>query len=250
MKRFVYILLMLFLSGLSVTAQDLKVEADSAYSKQDYQKAITGYESLITSNGESFEVRYNLGNAYFKLNQLGKAILNYEKALLLQPNNEDAKFNLEFVKSKTTDKIVPRSRIFIVTWIDDFCNLMSEYQWSVLGIILFVTMLIGLVLYFFAPDMRFRKMGFYGALICLLATVVVNLCAFRQSRQLSVHNRAVVTVKVSMVKSTPNQRGTNLFQIHEGTDVTITENSLKDWKEIILADGKKGWISTTDIEII
>lgn len=250
MKLKYFSLFCLWCWSSALWAQDLKERADKAYQNEQYPAAIAQYESLLQSEGESFEVRYNLGNAYYKAHQLGKSILNYERALLLQPGNEDTRFNLEFVKSKTADRIVPKSEVFLITWFRNVTNLFNESQWAVTAIVTFILLLVCVGLYFFASTLILRKLGFFGAFICLMLTICANVGAYIQAKHLTHRNKAVVMAPSVTVKSTPDERGTNLFLIHEGTGVTITDDTMKGWKEIQLEDGKKGWIMASSIEKI
>lgn len=245
-----YISLLLLFCMVTASAQSPKEEADKAYKAEKYAVAAQKYEALLQSNGESFDVRYNLGNSYFKMKEYGKSILNYERALLLDPNNADARFNLEFVNGKTTDKIVPKSEIFIVTWMRYITQLFNESEWAIVGISAFILFLIGIGCYLYVPLMWIRKVGFFGALLAVFVCVVANVCSSVQSRHITQRNHAIVMSKAATVKSTPDERGTDLFVLHEGTKVRLTDDSMKNWKEVELADGKKGWIPTNDIEKI
>ena len=135
MKQYVIFIIFLFAS-LSVNAQSLKAEADSAYINKEYAKAIELYESLL-EQGESGEVYYNLGNSYFKQEELGKAILNYERALLLQPGNSDISANLDIARAKTVDKVNPNPEVFFVAWTRALINLLSVDTWGYWGIAFF-----------------------------------------------------------------------------------------------------------------
>ena len=226
-----------------------KAEADSAYVREQYQQAIADYEALL-KQGVSADLYYNLGNAYYRTDNITKAILNYERALLLSPGDADTRFNLQMARSKTIDKITPESEMFFVTWYHSLVNLMSVDAWARTALIALAIAIILALAYLFSDRMWLRKIGFFGALFLLLAFVMSNLFAFQQKRKLTNRTGAIIMTTAATVKSTPSKNGTDLFILHEGTRVTITDNSMAGWKEIRVADGKQGWIEVKQIEII
>lgn len=244
-------ILFLFLCMIQfVGAATAKEEADHAYQNNDFKTAIEKYELILSTQGESAEVYYNLGNSYFKDKNIAKAVLNYERALLLNPGDADIRFNLEMARSKTVDQITPASEVFIVTWINTLVNTLSECGWSILGIASFILLLVGMVFYIFGNRLWVKKAGFISAVVLLVVTVSSNLFAKEQRGELESREGAVVMAPSVTVKSTPNESGTDLFVLHEGTKVYIEDNSMKGWKEIRLEDGNKGWLPTEAIEVI
>ena len=181
---------------------------------------------------------------------MAKAVLNYERALLLNPGDADIRFNLDMARSKTVDQITPATEVFIVTWVNSLTNMQSERGWAKIGIVSFICLLVGLALYIFSKRLFVRKIGFIGAIILLVVTVCANLFARQQKNELMDRIGAIVMSPTVTVKSTPDESGTELFVLHEGTKVFVEDNSMKGWKEIRLEDGNKGWIPTEAIEII
>lgn len=227
-----------------------KADADKAYQENKYAEAIKMYENILATQGESAVVYYNLGNSYFKEKNMAKAVLNYERALLLNPGDADIRFNLDMARSKTVDQITPATEVFIVTWINSLTNMQSERGWAKIGIVSFICLLVGLALYIFSKRLFVRKIGFIGAVVFLVVTVCANLFARQQKNELMDRTGAIVMSPTVTVKSTPDKSGTELFVLHEGTKVFVEDNSMKGWKEIRLEDGNKGWIPTEAIEII
>lgn len=227
-----------------------KADADKAYQENKFDEAIRMYENILATQGESAVIYYNLGNSYFKEKNIAKAVLNYERALLLNPGDTDIRFNLDMARSKTVDQITPATEVFIVTWINSLTDLQSERGWAKTGIVAFLLVLVGLALYIFGNRIIIRKIGFIGAVILLLVTVCANLFASQQKSKLMNRVGAIIMSPTVTVKSTPDESGTELFVLHEGTKVFIEDNSMKGWKEIRLEDGNKGWIPTETIEII
>jgi tetratricopeptide (TPR) repeat protein len=226
-----------------------KAEADSAYVHEHYQQAIAGYESLL-KGGVSADLYYNLGNAYYRTDNITKAILNYERALLLSPGDADTRFNLQMARSKTIDKITPESEMFFVTWYHSLVNLMSVDAWARTALIALAIAIILALAYLFSGRIWLRKVGFFGAFFLLVVFVLSNLFAFQQKQKLTHRIGAIIMTNAATVKSTPSKNGTDLFILHEGTRVTITDGSMSGWKEIRVADGKQGWIDARQLEII
>lgn len=227
-----------------------KADADKVYQENKYAEAIKMYENILATQGESAVVYYNLGNSYFKEKNMAKAVLNYERALLLNPGDADIRFNLDMARSKTVDQITPATEVFIVTWVNSLTNMQSERGWAKIGIVSFICLLVGLALYIFSKRLFVRKIGFIGAVVFLVVTVCANLFARQQKNELMDRTGAIVMSPTVTVKSTPDESGTELFVLHEGTKVFVEDNSMKGWKEIRLEDGNKGWIPTEAIEII
>lgn len=243
------LLVYLFFLTIPMIAQE-KSTADSAYASGDYTRAIAVYEDLLATRGEAFEVYYNLGNSYYKDGQLARAILNYERALLLEPGDDDTRFNLELVRSQTVDKIIPLSELFFVTWARDFASLQSVDGWMVWGIVSFVLMLCSLAVYLFVSRMGLRKAGFFVALASLLFCVIANFSASYRKSLLTEGQAAIVLAPSVTVKSTPSESGTELFVVHEGLKVEIKDDTMSQWKEIRLADGNVGWVPAETVERI
>ncbi|WP_369699751.1 BatD family protein [Prevotella sp. P6B4] len=247
-KKVSTVILLLLLAPMAANAAT-KAEADSAYVNGNYQEAIKGYESLL-KNGASAEIYYNLGNAYYRTENITRAVLNYERALLLSPGDGDIRFNLQIARSKTIDKIVPESEMFFVTWYRSLVNLMSVDGWARTALVALV-LVIGLFLvYLFSGRVWMQKVGFFGGFALLALFVVSNIFAWQQRQQLLYRQSAIVVAPSVTVKSTPAQNGTDLFILHEGSKVVITDSSMKNWREIRLADGKKGWLESKKIEMI
>jgi tetratricopeptide (TPR) repeat protein len=242
------IALLLMMLPLAANAAT-KSTADSAYINGNYQEAIKGYESLL-KQGASAELYYNLGNAYYRTENITRAVLNYERALLLSPGDGDIRFNLQLARSKTIDKIVPESEMFFVTWYRSLINLMSVDGWGRVALISLAIVIVLFLVYLFSARVWVQKLGFFGGIVLLLLFVLSHFFAWQQRQQLLYRQGAIVVAPSVAVKSSPAQNGTDLFILHEGTKVVITDGSMKNWREIRLADGKKGWIESKKIEVI
>ena len=225
-----------------------KAEGDSAYIKED-SAAIQIYEALL-KNGEAADVYYNLGNSYYKIGEIAKAVLNYERALLLQPGNGDIRANLEVARAKTIDKVEPVPEVFFVSWIKSLTNSMSVDAWATWGIVYFILLIIAFYFFIFSKQIMLKKIGFISGIILLIVTVCSNLFASQQKEHLVNRSEAIVMNPSVTVRSTPSESGTSLFILHEGRKVSVKDNSMKEWKEIRLEDGKVGWVPASAIEVI
>ena len=225
-----------------------KANADSAYARQQYQQAIKDYEELL-HDGVSAELYYNLGNAYYRTDNITRAVLNYERALLLSPGDGDIRFNLQMARSKTIDKITPESEMFFVTWYHALVNIMSVDGWARTALVSFALAIVLALAYLFSARIWVRKVGFFGGLAFIAVFILANLFAY-QRQELVNRTGAIIISSAVPVKSTPSKSGTDLFILHEGTKVEITDGTMRGWKEIRVADGKEGWIETSKIEII
>lgn len=239
------LLLFLPLSGHAVT----KAEADSAYIRGQYQQAIKDYEMLL-KQGASADLYYNLGNAYYRSENITRAVLNYERALLLSPGDRDIRFNLQIARAKTIDKIVPESEMFFFTWYRSLVNLMSVDAWAWTALIALALLIVLLLVYLFSERIWLRKIGFFGGFVLLILFALSNLFAWQQKQDLLFRKGAIVISPSVTVKSTPAKNGTDLFNLHEGTKVSITDGTMKGWMGIRIADGKEGWIESNMIEEI
>ena len=226
-----------------------KAMADSAYAQEHYQEAVRMYE-LLLKHGGSADLYYNLGNAYYRQENITRAVLNYERALLLSPGDRDIRFNLQMARSKTIDKITPESEMFFVTWYRSLVNMMSVDAWAWLALVALVIAIALSLVYLFSDPVWLRKVGFFGGVAAVSVFLLANLFAWQQRRVMVNRTGAIVIRSAASVKSTPAKNGTDLFLLHEGTKVTITDHSMKDWRAIRMADGKEGWIEVSQIEVI
>ena len=224
-------------------------EAEEAYAKENYTQAIELYESVLKSYGESAMVYYNLGNAYYKEGKVAPAILNYERALLLNPGDSDTRFNLQVARQKTVDKIEPIGEFFLTRWIGTVEDVYSADGWAKWGVASFVLFIGCLVLFFFSKWIRLKKIGFFAGICFVLISLVANLFADSQQDKLLHRADAIVFASTVTVKSSPDASGTDLFILHEGTKVTI-KSTLGEWSEIQLEDGNVGWMPSKEIQQI
>lgn len=228
---------------------DLIEQANQAYVNGEYSYSIELYESIIKQKLEAPELYFNLGNAYFKENDFGLAILNYERALRLKPSDENIRFNLEIARSRIVDQINPVPLIFYEQWWKSFYSLFSPNTWAVMVILFFVISLILLGVFFFSGIRGIKKASFSFALLFLLLTLVSLGSARAQYYHLYQKQEAIVMVPRVTAKSSPDETSPDLFVIHEGSKARIT-NELGDWYEVRLVNGNVGWLKKSSLEII
>jgi len=226
-----------------------KKNADIEYSKGNYQRAIKDYEALLR-RGHSADIYYNLGNAYYRTDNITRAVLNYERALLLSPGDKDISFNLQMARAKTIDKITPPSEMFFVTWYRSLVNMITADTWAVVAVAAMAVALILVLLYLFSDSTLYRKTGFFGAVSFFILFILSNVFAFQQKQMLTKRTGYIVVSPSAALKSTPSKGGKDLFIIHEGTRVDVTDATMKDWKNVRLADGREGWLLSSQIEMI
>ena len=246
---FVWLLLAMICLGSTSAKAVTKNNADTEYQKGNYQQAIRDYEEIL-KNGESAEIYFNLGNAYYRTDNITKAVLNYERARLLSPGDDDINFNLQFARSKTIDKITPQSEMFFVTWYKSLVNFTSVDNWAKTGILCIVMALLLVLLYLFGPQLMLRKIGFFGGLAFFVIFLLSNLFAFQQKQALDNRTGAIIMAPSVNIKKTPAKNSADQFVLHEGTRVDIIDKGMTDWRCIRVGDGREGWIETKAIEEI
>lgn len=234
-------ILVLLTSSLSANDSTLFVQANQLYAEKQYAQAAVIYEQILSTQGVAPELHYNLGNAYFRMNELGLAILNYERALRLQPLYKDAAFNLEFANSKVVDQVELNTTFFLRKWTTYLMRLLSPDNWFILAIPMFILALAGALLFIFGPTRVIRKTSFYLAAFMLMLTVLSISFSVLRRNQLINHGEGIILPGAIVIKAAPDKSGTDLFQLHEGTKVEVV-SELGEWFEIRLSNGNVGWI--------
>lgn len=220
---------------------DLLEIANQHYMSQEYEKAVLIYEQILYAGMESAQVYFNLGNAYYKSNDIPRAILNYERAKLLEPANEDIDFNIRVANQFTVDNVLALPQPFFLRWRTSLVNMASSDTWAKISIVSFLMFLVLLGVFLFSGFAWVKKLTFWAGLVFLIFSAFGFSFASRQKKALSERNFAIVFCPRVAVKSAPSSTGTDLFLIHEGLKVEITD-SLNSWKEIRIPDGNKGWM--------
>ncbi len=244
------ILVALLLStGLYAQVESLKTQADQAYIDGEYTAAAEAYEQILQQEYVSAEVHYNLGNTYFKTGQIAKSILNYERGKKLAPHDEDIIFNLKLANLSVKDRVEEMPRLFFVDWWHMLLQTFGTDGWAWSAIIAIVVGLVGLLVFKFSNEEGMRRLTFYVAIISL-SWGVFSIYAAQRSFDYAVNDkRAVVFTATLNAKSAPDRKGKDLFVIHEGLVVTVSDE-LNGWVRIKLTNGNIGWVPATGIEFI
>lgn len=255
MKKFITAIVALFVLA-PLAAKDKVEEMDAiwnrgntAYVNADYNLAIETYDSIVMAGFSSARLYYNLGNACFRAGQMGPAILNYNRALLLNPSDRDVKHNLQVANAQIVDKIDELPEFFISRWMRTVRTSFSSNVWAVVSLLTFALALTGVLLYLLSRSMTLRKLGFYGALVMLVLAVFAVSFSVQERNDLIHSSQAIVMSTAAAVKSSPDAQSKDIFVLHEGTKVNI-DSELNDWYEITIADGNKGWIQKSAVETI
>lgn len=252
MKRFLLTSLIFFLASLSVKAFNIDEIMDNAaqyYRNNDFLSAISEYEKLTTEGYAGVSLFYNLGNAYYRLGKLGYAILYYEKAHKLSPNDEDVKHNLALANLGTIDRIETLPKFFLFEWWESFLALLSTQTWIVISLIIYLLLLVVIAVYFFAANIIHPRISFFsGAVVLLILILTISVAAVKLNRE-NKRLEAIVVDKSVVVKLSPDEKGKDGFVIHEGLKILL-EDEIDNWRKIRLPDGKVGWLLSDTIRQI
>lgn len=233
--------------------KSVSADAIAAYNDGNFRKAIEILEAekkvKLAEGVESPELYYNLGNAYFRVNDLAEARLNYEKALLLNPGDRDTRHNIEYLKTKIEDKILVADKFFLTIWFNSVQNIMSSNAWAVVGISLFLVLIACLSAFFFSRSILLKKIAFYVGIVSVVIVIFANIFAFRQKKKIEYRDTAVIMTGSASIMGSPDINSKELFILHAGTKVYITKED-RNWLEIEIDNGSVGWIQRDKIEVI
>lgn len=229
--------------------QGLVDQGNDFYQQEKYAEAVAMYDSVITTGYTSAEVYYNLGNAHYKMGHVSYSILYYERALQLSPNDKDIAYNLELVQQHVVDEIDEVDQFFLKKFFRNIRVTQSSDTWARICIVAFVLMLIMLLFFFLSRRTVLKRIGFYFAILALVVCFTTLNFSFIGKKEITSHDAAIVFSPTVTVKSSPNESGTKIFVLHEGTKVQIVDR-LGEWVEIMLSDGNKGWMKAETIEEI
>lgn len=248
MNKYLYIFLLSCFS-MTMYASSPELLANDAYHAADYHKAVALYEQAL-KNGISAEIYYNLGNSYYNVDNIPKALLCYEKANKLKPLDSNILHNIEVARSKTIDKMPPESEVFFMNWYRWLQSLMTIDGWTYTALGSLIVALLLFLAYLFVNNITVRRFSFYVSVALLFCCVVGNLFAWHRIYIMNTCHSAIVMTETVPVKTAPTQKATDTCIVHEGTKVRITDDDMKDWYGIRLSDGREGWIKRNDVEEI
>jgi len=249
LKKVVYIFILLL--GFSASAQQnaLFDSATKAYNAGEYQSAVDIYLEILESGKHSPELYYNLGNAYYKLNQIAPSIYYYEKALLLKPNDVEIKNNLGYAQNMTLDAIDTMPETGFTKIYNSVLRLLSFDQWAYVAVVFMILfVLLYIAFYYFRFSSR-KRLSFILSIVSLFFSIIAVVFAYVEYNAYQAERYAIVFAKESSVKSEPNVKSQEAFELHEGTKVNVLDE-LNQWKKIQIVDGTVGWIPAEDIKVL
>ncbi len=247
-KMFLVSVLFLFTTAKADVASVMQ-KGNDYFKHNQYQLAIDEYNKLLKQGYEGTSLFYNLGNAHYRLGKIGYAILYYEKALRLSPNDEDVKHNLEIVKTNLKDKVDTLPPFFIFNIWESVLTSLSVSGWIILVYVTFILLLLLIIAYFFSRTSTQQRVSFFsGVAVFALLFLAIILLAVKMNKEFKIKDGIIVTNIVS-VKSSPDNSSNNEFVIHEGLKVRL-EDKVDNWVKIRLDDGKIGWIPEQDLGVI
>jgi tetratricopeptide (TPR) repeat protein len=251
MKKTILMVVILFLTLFSYALENQLViaKANKAYTEGFFTQAVELYKQVLTSGNESWELYYNLGNSYYKLNDFTSAILYYEKARKLNPGNEDINFNIKVTNNKIADKIEPLPEMFYKRWYRNLVELFSIDNWAWILIFSFILSLFCGLLYVISQRVLLRKVGFWAGIIFFIVSLISVLFSVQNYHTLQNNTEAIIFTPTVTIKSSPDEKSIDLFVLHEGAKVQILDN-IGNWYEIRIANGSVGWILSSSVERI
>lgn len=249
MKKLIYILLFVFSFSHEVLSNDLLKKAEKAYDSKNYKEAIATYEKLVGDGFKSYQLYFNLGNAYYRDKQLGKAIYNYELARKLNPNDEDVRINLGIAAAKTVDKIDSKENFFISAVKSNVLSFFDTKGWAWLNIICVIILCLCIFLFVSAGSVLLKRISFVLVLLLLTGSVLTYFLGYSALKSKYDNKFAIITAKETKIMNEPTSSATSKFSLHEGTKIRIVENN-GDWVLIKLDNGNEGWVKLPDVGII
>lgn len=257
--RTIILSIILAVCGVASSAQGLVESATAEYNNDKYAKALELYLQAATEEGTSSDLFYNIGNTYYRMGDLGNAVLYYERALVLNPSNEDAEINLEFVNSKIQTRL-SEEKSFVVHVIDTFIESLTSNEWATIASITFVLLIAGILLYVFSSVVTLRKVGFFGGGVMLVVSIVSLMSAFTVKSRVEAHDKAVVlspSVTLSTVPRIPKGKAEEAFILTAGNKVTVVDSveningeKAEMWYEVKADDTHRAWLKKEHIERI
>lgn len=258
--KYIYLTIALTLSCLFAKAESVKfIMADSAYNADNFAQAIALYEDVIASEGTSPNVYFNLGNAYYRVGKNGKALVNYERALRLDPTDNDIKANIEFVTGRLQDKSA-QNNSFFSNALSKFIGGKSSDTWAVISLAAFILLVVGLAAYFFSESVAVRKAGFFASIFLFIISLLMGYFAIKAKTMAKSRSEAIVVVPAAVMSTSPREpksKREEAMTIHDGCKLRIidslkvsTDSVTVLWFNAATDDDNRAWIKASDVEVI
>lgn len=249
MKNSLLIFIFAVVLSLQGFSNDLLKQAEKAYDTKKYKEAIEAYEKLVDQGFKSYELYFNLGNAYYRDKQLGKAIFNYERARKLNPNDEDVRINLGIATAKTIDKIDAKENFFISAVKSNLLSSFDTKGWATLNIVGIIFLCAFIFLFISTSSLLVKRLSFVLALLLLVGSIATYFLGYSALKSKYDNKFAIVTAREARIMNEPTTSATSKFSLHEGTKIRIVENN-GDWVLIKLDNGNEGWVKLQEVGII
>lgn len=249
MLRVIIIFVYLFCTLGFSQNQELFNKATTYYNEGEYTKAADSYLQILENGEHSAALYFNLGNTYYKLNDIAPSIYYYEKALLLKPNDKDIKNNLAYAQNMTLDAIEPLPQTSLTKFYNKLTHYLSFDQWAYVGVVLMMLFVGCYIAFYYFKFATQKRIAFISSIIFLLGSLMAVFLAYFQFQKFNSDQPAIVFAEEVSIKSEPNNRGQTVFSLHAGTKVNILEH-LNDWTRIGISDGSTGWIPSEEIKIL
>ncbi len=229
--------------------EELFNKATEFYNNGEYTNALEQYQQILENGQHSAELYFNMGNCHYKLNAIGPSIYFYEKALLLNPNDNEIQNNLSYAQNMRLDAIEDIPKPDLARLYDNLVNLFSFDQWAYLAVLLVILFVLGYLCYFFLRIANQKRIAFVSSMFSLIAGVICVLMAYLQYQETKNDNPAIIYTQQVKISSEPNDQSEVVFTLHEGTKVNVLDK-LEDWSKIRIADGQTGWLKTNNFKLL
>lgn len=249
MKQILSIVILFISVSVFSQNESLFKSATAAYNAGKYEEAIKNYSEIIENGQHSAALYFNLGNSHYKLNQIAPSIYYYEKALLLDPNDSEIKNNLSYARNMTVDSIETLPTNTITEFYDSIIGLFSFNQWGYLAIIFMCLFVLLYIAFYYFKYARRKRIALISSILALLISLISVVFGFMAYTDFEANQPAIVFADEVVVKSEPNKRSQEVFRLHEGTKLQVSEE-LNDWSKIEIADGQTGWLNSEDIKLL
>ena len=244
-----FIWLLFFSWGIQAQDTALFDKATEAYNEGEYNTAIGFYEKILENGQHSAAVYFNMGNAYYKLDEIAPSIYYYEKALLLDPNDPEILNNLGFARNMTIDAIEPLPESEITRYYNGLVNWLTIDQWAYTGIVFMLLFVLGSILFYFLRYPNQKRLALLGGLSALFLCLVTTGLSYLQYSAYKSDQPAIIFAEEIAVSTEPNKRSPDAFTLHEGTKVQVLD-SLEDWRKIRIIDGQTGWVAASSLKML
>ncbi len=243
------LLMAVSLSALAIQPDSLMMRANRAYDRQQYDSAVNMYQQVLKMGLVSPKLYFNLGDAYFRLKDMPSAILYFEKAKKLDPNNEDIRYNLNLANTMIPDKIEKVPEMFLKRWWNYFYELFDADTWAILSLVSFAVFVLFAGIFILSKGRGVRKASFFAGIFMLLVSLAAFGLASQKKYYLVHHTEAIIFTPTITAKSSPTPNSVDLFVIHQGTKVRLLDE-VDGWEKIRLQNGSIGWLPKNSMKEI